>query len=227
VPKGAPARRRSPARGFAARLTGERAAQRPGGTFLSVGGGILPGVTEVALGFWSRTGSAVAVAVGGSAERPRFLGRWDVDLTDGQVPDQMYHAAAGMPAERQFIERTIGTVVEVTTTRMREIASQAGATCAGVVVGDHPVPDALEKVLASHLLTHAAEGRLYRDALVDAAGECGLPMTCLPRADATAWLARRPYDTAIAELGRTAGGPWRKEHKLAAVVALAALTGRS
>jgi hypothetical protein len=168
------------------------------------------------LGLCSRTGTAVAIVLDGTS----LIGRWTLDLTDGRVPAQMFHVAHGRSDAEDFIDRAVATVAEVADARIRELAADvSGLAAAGVVVGDHAVPDSVPKILASHALMHAAEGQVYRDALVDAIHAAGIRVVCLPRAEAQAGLDRAAVPVAV--LGRAAGTPWRKEHKLAAVAALA------
>jgi len=172
------------------------------------------------LGLCSRTGSAVAVAVDGRA----LAGRWALDLTDGRVPDEVYHAAARLgPAQAEALVGTaVDIVTEVATRELQGVLAELGRVDAvGVVLGDHPVPESLPAILASHVLMHAAEGQLYRDALLDAARSLGYDGYGLPRASATARLAGDLAE-AVRGLGAAAGAPWRREHKLAAVAALAA-----
>jgi hypothetical protein len=176
------------------------------------------------LGFCSRTGSAEAVAVDVRAGAVALVGRWSVDLLDGRTPGQVFHVAQPLPAGRAeaLVRRTIETVTAIATGRLYELLRGIGGVAAvAVVVGDFPVPDALPKILASHALMHAAEGRLYRDALLDAAAACGVRGVEVGR---TLAAGRLVGDLAahVATLGVSAGRPWRKEHKLAAVAALAA-----
>jgi hypothetical protein len=170
------------------------------------------------VGLCSRTGSAVAVAVDGGA----LLGRWVLDLTEDRVPGQVWHVAAGLPVPEAaaLVRRTVDTVTEVATRRLREVLAEVGPVEAvGVVVGDFPVPESVAAVLASHTLMHAAEGQLYRDALLDAAAALGQRGVGLSRKRAAALLAGELAGT-VRALGAAAGPPWRKEHKLAAVAAL-------
>src|SRR6266705_1940349 len=92
------------------------------------------------------------------------------------------------------------------------ICSRTG-TAVAVVVGDHPVPEELAAVLASHALMHAAEGQLYRDALLDAATALGQRGIGMSRGRLAERLAGDLAGT-VRALGAAAGPPWRKEHKL-------------
>ena len=160
----------------------------------------------------------MAVAV----DNMTLVGRWALDLTEGRVPGQVFHVAAGLPLSEAelLVHHAVEAVTEVAVGRLRELLMEVGAVDGvGVVVGDHPVPESVSAVLASHALMHAAEGRLYRDALLDAAALVGQRGIGVPRERA---VNRLEGDLAgvIRALGAVAGPPWRKEQKLAAVAAL-------
>jgi len=54
----------------------------------------------IVIGVVTRTGSAVAVALSGAADAPRFRGRRQIGLIPPDLPAQPYHAAAGLPWRR-------------------------------------------------------------------------------------------------------------------------------
>lgn len=177
-----------------------------------------------ALGFCSRTGSAAAVAV--DIASYRFAGRWAVDLVSPGTPVQLYHAATGLPpiTLERFVRTGVDKVRAVAGERLDELVAELGRVrVVGVVTGDNPVPDDLPvtQIVAAHPLMHAAEGQLYRDALIDAAAARGLATHGVPRGQAQG-LVTGDLAAAVAELGLVAGRPWRKEHKLAAIAALVA-----
>jgi hypothetical protein len=172
------------------------------------------------VGLYSRTGSAVAVVI----DDVTLVSRWDLDLTEGRVPAQVCHVAADLPRPEaeQLLRRVVNVVTDTAQHRLRELLADVGAVDAvAVVVGDHPVPESLSAILASHTLMHAAEGQLYRDALLDAAAALGQRGIGLPRKLAQSQLDGDMADV-IRRMGASAGPPWRKEHKLAAVAALTA-----
>jgi len=178
------------------------------------------------LGVHSRTGSAEAVAVSVTRGGPTLLGRWTLDLLDGDER-QIFHVVAGLPLAGA--EPRVAAVVEhataIATNRIAEITQRVGRLAAvGVIVGDFPVPDSLAAILASHTLMHAAEGAMFRDALLDAATTAGVRAVGVSRNLAT---ERLVGDLAgpVAGVGVAAGRPWRKEHKLATVAALMAAAG--
>ena len=93
-----------------------------------------------------------------------------------------------------------------------------------MIVGDFPVPDSLAAILAAHTLMHAAEGAMFRDALLDAAAAQRVRAVGVSRNVAA---ERLSGDLAgpVAQIGVAAGRPWRKEHKLATVAALMVAPG--
>ena len=92
------------------------------------------------------------------------------------------------------------------------------------------LPDSLEEVLSSRPLTFAADGMLYRESLAEAAAELGMEVRRYPRKTDPTVLAAEAMDvdvagvtSLIAQFGREAGTPWRKDHKMAAAAALSVL----
>jgi hypothetical protein len=69
---------------------------------------------RAALGITPRSSSAVFVVVGGPPEDPRLLDRRRIDLVGGDLPMQVYHAAAALdvPAAGRLIERWVHAGVD-------------------------------------------------------------------------------------------------------------------
>ena len=150
------------------------------------------------IGVMARTGSAVAVALGGTAAAPRFLARREIGLVPEGLTAQPYHAAAGLRALADLVQaRTVRTVA--------------------VVVKAVAVPGNLAGILRSHAWMHAAEGVLYRQAVLAAATECGWPARAVEQS------ALPAAEQVLGALGRAAGRPWRRLEKDAARAALAQL----
>jgi len=174
------------------------------------------------LGFCCRTGSAAAVAIG--ADRG-FAGRWTVDLSAPGLPVQLFHAAAGLRDAEAVVRDGVAAVGAVAAERLDALlAGLDGPVVVAVVVGEHPVPDdvPVTRILAVHTLMHAAEGQLFRDAVLDAAVARGLVAHGVARRAAERLLAG-DLAGAVARIGAAAGRPWRKEQKLATVAALVAV----
>lgn len=183
--------------------------------------------SAAALGISARSSSAVLVAVSGPLESPRLLIRCQIDLVPEDLPAQVYHAAAALDVTEaeSLIERWAGAAVDNATrgiANVRRAAADANCRLAAVsIVGEVRDLPPLAVVLRSHPLLHAAEGQLAREALAEAAEREGLTVHRVsPRGPQDMDLAER-----VVDLGRAAGPPWRKEHKLAAVAALVALSG--
>jgi hypothetical protein len=162
----------------------------------------------------------VLVVAEGSLEAPSVLARRRVELVDGGMPRQPYHAAAEGGLSLTEASRLIGQVERAAqraaATAARDAARRFGATVAAVVGGGRAIPRELERVLASHPLLHAAEGALYEEAIAEAARASGLDVRLVPPGE----LVVAP---AVDTLGRVIGAPWQKDHKLAAAAALGAV----
>ncbi len=177
----------------------------------------------VALGVTTRTGSAVVIALTGGPGGAEFAGRWDAPLVPEGADAAAYHAAAGLTeAAADELVRRAEQVAEaggVAALRAAAAGLPAGARVLGVAVVAKAVsvPATTAQVLRSHAWMHAAEGVLYREAMLAAAQRCG-------------WLAQAVDPASLpdgadelAAIGRAAGRPWRKLEKDAARAALVVL----
>ena len=175
------------------------------------------------MGVVSRTGLAVVVAVSGVQEAARFAGRWEVGLAGADQPAQPYHAAAGLDLARaaELIGQAEQGAVEAAVAGLRGVADSlpAAADVRGVAVAVKAVrvPDSIADVLRSHAWMHAAEGMLYREAVLAATQQCGW------KAHGVDVSSLQGAEQVLAELGRAAGRPWRRIEKDAARAALTLL----
>ena len=151
----------------------------------------------------------------------------------------VYHAAAdggcSFDEGQALVERVSGAVMERTGAVLDEVVATLdgdGHEPAVVAVIGLPrtLPD-LAKILTAHPLLHAAEGELYRGALVDAAADRGLPVYLAdPKAVQSQGAVALGMDEAalvgvIKVIGAANGPPWQKDHRDAVVAALTALQG--
>ena len=122
----------------------------------------------------------------GSPADPIVLDRERVELLDGSLPRQPYHAAAEgalsldkAAALISQVERAAALSAAAATESIVAKLSEAELAVVGVglAAGVRSIPGELTRVLASHLLLHAAEGQLYEEALIEggAAPRCGAP----------------------------------------------------
>jgi hypothetical protein len=116
---------------------------------------------------------------------------------------------------------------------MHERLRAQGHDVAGVAiaVGTTEIPDDLATILASHARLHAAEGELYRDALVEGATQVGLPVTRYANKGAISEAAQmlgvdsENLAARLAALRTSLGAPWQKDHREATAAALLVLAG--
>jgi len=174
----------------------------------------------IAVGVATRTGSGVLVILDGVAAAPGFVARREIGLLPASLPRQPYHVAAGL--ELEAAEELVGQVErgaeEAAAAGLLAVAHSlpAAATVLGVavVVKAVSVPGRLAEVVRSHTWMHAAEGVLYREAVLAAARRCGWAAHALDLATLPA------LDPQVADLGRSAGPPWRRIEKDAARAAI-------
>jgi hypothetical protein len=177
-------------------------------------------VERTALGWRAHSGWAVLVVVRAPASSPVVLARRRIELVDGPLPRQPYHAIVerGLAprAGRALIARVEKMALSTATAATASVVDEYAVETVGVVGRERIVPDDLERILASHALLHAAEGDLFDRALLDAAAQVGLPVHLVAP-------ERIVVGRAIDLAGKVLGPPWQKDHKQAAAAALQAI----
>ena len=180
------------------------------------------------IGFRVKSGYAIAVALGGSAQSPAAVSRHIVQLCDPAVKEtrQPYHSDFG---EAEEDERAIARRVEI----IERAAAQSVDTLidavglpararAALVVGSVIDPATVGN---QHIRAHANEGRLFRTVLEDALTRRGVRCSVTVEKQVAA-AARETLGQSDAQIkrvlsafGRTLGSPWRSEEKAAAIAA--------
>jgi hypothetical protein len=194
---------------------------------------------KTALGFRAHTGWTVVVAVCGDTLPAVFVERRRLELSDSSVPAQPYHVARALPVEKAvaLIRRAQDVARDAALLSLggflEELRAQEhNLVGAGLPTASTKIPSSLRTILASHPLVHAAEGELSRKALVHAADAHGLPLVRVPardlaeRARSATRLDERSLGEFLAELGRSAGPPWRQDERDAAMAACIAFSTR-
>jgi hypothetical protein len=197
---------------------------------------------KVAFGLKAHSGWAALVVCGESVGRWQLVDRRRIELVGEGEADwakQPYHAAENLPAAdaRRMVERGIAAAGRRGLREMRAAVERAeadGHAIAGcAVLMGSPMPAwSVDQILAVHFRMHRAEGVLFREALASAATECGLRLVPVPEKEVGAHAVRAlgspagALDKQVAALGRTAGPPWGKDQKDAALAALIALRAR-
>lgn len=194
---------------------------------------------RVAIGFKSHSGWAVAVSIGAAGTGFELIDRRRIDLVDDPsswLSKQPYHAAEDLdPKEAdELVERAVASTSRNAMREMRDLVErlwQYGheiAACAVLVPAPMPAWTTAE-ILAVHFRMHKAEGVLYPEALAAAARGSGLvtrdirekPLG-LTAADAFGSKLPATMDK-LTTLGRSAGPPWARDQKNAALAAAIAL----
>lgn len=182
---------------------------------------------KIAVGFKAHSGWAALVAIGFPGGDVEVIDRRRIELVD---PDdagwakQPYHAADELPpAEaRRLVERAVKAAHRVAAREMGAImerSRKAGHEITGcaVLVGS-PMPDwTIDQIRSVHVRMHKAEGALFPGALAAAAVDCGLRLIEVPEKELQADPAELKT---IARLGKSAGPPWGKDQKNAALAAM-------
>lgn len=194
-------------------------------------------MAKAALGFRAHTGWAAAVAIAGAPSSPVVFDRRRIDLRGETIPFEAYHVAShlDLPQAEDLVRGASEVAIALATEAMREMIDRLRGVGhrpigAGVLVGYGQALPPLSKILVSHPSMHAAEGELYRDALIQAAQQCGLPVTGVPQRDALSHAAAALSTLAadlsqrVTDLGRGLGPPWTRDQKDAAAAAWLALS---
>ena len=198
---------------------------------------------RIALGLKAHSGWAALVVLGTRDGELHVVDRRRLALAeeaDAQWAKQPYHAAEGLSLDqaRKVVQRGVAAARKLAVREMRAAVKRARAAkqeivaCA-VLVAD-PMPQwSVEEILAVHFRMHQAEGVLFRDALARAANACGLRLVAIPEkllTEQAEWALATSASALmkrIATLGKSAGPPWGRDQKDAALAAMIALQGRA
>ena len=183
---------------------------------------------RVVLGFKAHSGWAALVAVGMDGKACEVHARCRVELIENRWAGAPYHAAQGMPLARagNIVAEALAEVRRVTTRRLRAVFDDlrrgGHEVVACAVLTPAPMPAwTVEQILSVHVRMHKAEGVMFPEALLQAAGDCGVRAVAIAPNDlparAGAWRER------IARLGESLGPPWGADQKNAALAALIVL----
>ena len=150
------------------------------------------------------------------------------------MPFEVYHAASRHPFEKAkvMVERAAESARSMACQAIEEIdrrirSSGYEVRSAGVVLGGRLAELPLEQALRAHAAKHAAEGQLYRNALLGAASDRGLRALGVPEkeleehAASSFGLPVHELRQRLIDIGKRVGPPWaadqraRRTHRLA------------
>jgi hypothetical protein len=198
-------------------------------------------VMKVTIGMKAHSGWAVMVVIGKSGNEFQVIDRRRIELVekkDSRWAKQPYHAAEAMDpnAARDLVKRGTDAAYRTAEREMRAAANRLRdqkheiAVCAVLVA--NPMPEwSVDEILAVHFRMHKAEGVLFPEALVRAAGKCGLNVVAIPEkllsehAEKALATPLSELMTKITSLGKTVGPPWGKDQKNATLAAMVGLQG--
>jgi hypothetical protein len=197
---------------------------------------------RAALGFRVHSGwtSLVAIALEGGSplvllrERPHLVETFTYEFR------QPYHTAEKRPSAEAggFVARVRGEarrlayrVIHSTQMNLQKQGYELKC-CSLLLTSGRPLPG-LPQILASHALIHAADGELFREALLHASKRCGFETftakesELLERAEHALHLQPDELVRCLAHLGSALGSPWSQDEKIATLVAWLSLVERS
>jgi hypothetical protein len=193
---------------------------------------------KVAFGFKAHSGWAALIVIGQAGNEYELVDRRRIDLIEANQlwAKQPYHTAERLNAgqARATVTRAVEMVHGVAELQMRQAIARAKESehevTACAVLVPQPMPAwTTEEILAVHFRMHKAEGVLFPEALCQAAVQCKVPLVKVQEKEletcAKQHLSMTPVDIAetIAALGKSAGPPWAKDQKTAALAAMIAL----
>lgn len=189
---------------------------------------------HAALGFRAHSGWTALVAMSLEEGSPLVLLRERPHLVKTFTYEfrQPYHTAEkkSLVEAREFISRVRaearGLAYEVIHSAQTNLQQQGYELrrCGLLLASGKPLPD-LFQILKSHALIHAADGELFREALLHGSKRGGFQAftmkesELLERAAQALHLEPDSLGRRLTDLGHVFGSPWSQDEKLAALVA--------
>jgi hypothetical protein len=189
-----------------------------------------------AIGLKPKTGRAVAVVLSGPRNAPELIKRKELTLTDPRIPAtfQPYHEVMEMPwkESEKKVKPYIRAIEKVAAKALEQLVHELraeGLEVAGVGIAGTADRE-LAKIGNYHIRAHAAEGLLFRQVLEFAARANKLAQrtfiekTLQTQAASELGCSITKLNNSLKTLGRSAGPPWRTDHRVAATAAWLTLT---
>ena len=192
-----------------------------------------------ALGFRVHSGWAcmAAITIDGGVlrlllrERPQLVKTFTYEFR------QPYHTAEKLPIDEagaliSRMQQEAGSLADRAVRSAQAKLREQGydlKKCGLLSAKGRPLPS-LPQILASHALIHAADGELFREALIHACERAPFPVVIvreselLERAGRELHLDSGELEQRLADLGRAHGSPWTRDEKFAALVAAVSLS---
>jgi hypothetical protein len=191
---------------------------------------------KIAFGLKAHSGWASLVVVSLKNASIEIQDRRRIELAAEEWAKQPYHAAEELkPSEaHKVVQRGIRDAYKYALREMQAAVKRYGVngqyvTACGVLVGSDMPDWSVDEILAVHFRMHKAEGVLFREALAEAAANCGLRVARVPEKNLLEYgqrVLKKSQDRLVKEIatiGKKAGAPWGKDQKDAALAAMIAL----
>ena len=190
---------------------------------------------KIVFGLKAHSGWAALVVLAKEGDEFAVVDRSRLELVDEEWAKQPYHRAEELEPKqaRDVVKRGISAAHRIARRELksalkRERARGNDVVGCTVLVGN-PMPEwSVEQILAVHFRMHQAEGVLFRDALIAAAQAAELKLVTLPEktllqeAEKSLRTPANDLLKTVSALGKSAGPPWGKDQKDAALAALVA-----
>ena len=191
---------------------------------------------KVALGLKAHSGWAALVVLGKLKDDFLVVDRRRIELVEHLWAKQPYHAAENLqPDEAEALVKR--GIAEANQTSVRELRAavdrereRKNQVSACAILTGNPMPDwSIAEILAVHFRMHKAEGVLFKETLIQAGKACKLKLVAIPEqqlmehAETAFGSPLTSVLEKIAALGKSAGPPWGKDKKDAALAAMVAL----
>ena len=169
------------------------------------------------------------MAVSGPPDAIEILARRRIVTADPEMPGaiQPYHYAMNLklPESDKHLAKCAAASTRMAVAAIADLVKEFHIVGSAVLQASGRTLPSLEKILASHPLIHTAEGEFFRHTVSQACEDLQIPVTAIrqreldERAKSAFGSAASRVQSAIANLGKTIGPPWTKDHKTAALAA--------
>ena len=179
-------------------------------------------MTQAVAGISDHTGWAVVVCVADG----EVIDRRRIELIEPGLPTMPYHHdAQGLPKDEAeaLVERVRRSAALCAARALKELPPNVRA----IAIRKRPkLPSTVAERIASYHAQTRADGVMYRDVLAEAAQALGWSVveyeTQTVFREAARALGLDDISARLAEIGKTLGTPWQKDHRLATAAAIAA-----
>ncbi len=195
-------------------------------------------MNECAIGIRVHSGWGALVAVTGEPAAIEVINRQRIEIVDRKAAGavQPYHFARELALHlaEKHIAKSAAAANQLAIDAMREVAERLRGrdykvVRAAILLSSWRPDPTIEKILASHAMIHAAEGKFFRKSFGEACLALRIPIVGMLERDLEERaMSRLGKDTQrlkvrINGLGKTLGPPWTSDQKTATLAAMIAL----